>query len=66
MVRFLPINQHGLPLEIYCFNNQTEWTLYENFQAEIIEFILACLPLFKLKAFQAPSGSDLTNAFKKG
>jgi len=59
MVRQLAPTQTGVPLEIYCFTNTTDWLEYEGIQADIIEHILALLPEFDLCAFQSTTGRDL-------
>ena len=60
----LLVRQHqpgpqGLPLEIYCFSNDTDWGNYEAIQADIFDHLIASLPEFGLRAFQEPAGSDL-------
>jgi len=58
LVRQLPPGEHGLPLEIYVFSNDQEWANYEAIQADIFDHILAVLPMFDLRIFQQPTGSD--------
>ena len=59
MVRQLPPNEYGLPLEIYVFTNDTEWVHYEAIQSDIFDHIFAVIPEFGLRPFQRPSGPDL-------
>lgn len=59
LVRQLPPGEHGLPIEIYVFSNVQAWAAYEAIQADIFDHLLAVLPLFDLRVFQRPSGSDL-------
>jgi miniconductance mechanosensitive channel len=59
MVRQLAPGEHGLPLEIYAFTNDTRWVVYESIQADIFDHILAVAPEFGLRVFQIPSGNDL-------
>lgn len=61
MVRQLQPTPEGLPLEVYCFSNTTEWYKYEALQAEIFDHFIAILPQFGLKVYQRPSGNDLQN-----
>lgn len=61
LVRQLEPTAQGLPLEIYCFSNSTDWAFYENVQSDIFDHLLAILPEFGLRVFQQPSGADLTN-----
>lgn len=48
----------GLPLEIYCFANETKWANYEAIQSEIMEHVIATAPDFGVKIFQRPSGGN--------
>ncbi|WP_119254829.1 mechanosensitive ion channel family protein [Shinella zoogloeoides] len=59
MVRQLPPQPEGLPLEIYCFANTTAWARYEGTQSDIFDHLFAILPEFGLRVFQSPTGSDL-------
>lgn len=59
MVRHLQPSPEGIPLEIYCFSNETTWTIYEGIQADIFEHLISVMPYFGLRAFQAPSGLDV-------
>jgi miniconductance mechanosensitive channel len=58
MVRQLQPDETGVPVEIYCFTNTTEWSEYERIQADIFDHILAQSPEFGLNVFQSPSGRD--------
>lgn len=59
MVRQLQPTSEGLPLEIYSFANTTVWKDYEAIQADIFDHLIAILPEFGLRIYQAPSGSDM-------
>ena len=59
IVRQLAPGPEGLPLEIYCFTNTTQWAVYENIQADVFDHLLAIVSEFGLKLYQKPSGSDL-------
>lgn len=59
LVRQLEPTAQGLPLEIYCFTNDTNWTFYENVQSDIFDHLLAILPEFGLRVYQQPTGNDL-------
>lgn len=61
MVRQLQPTSQGLPLELYFFSADTAWVAYEHLQADVFEHIIAMLPEFGIKAFQAPAGSDFAN-----
>ncbi|MGJ8693064.1 MAG: mechanosensitive ion channel family protein [Thalassotalea sp.] len=58
MVRQLPATATGLPLELYFFSNDQNWINYEKIQADIFDHIFAMAPIFKLRTFQHPTGSD--------
>jgi len=60
MVRHLQPTEHGLPMEIYAFTRETEWTRYEAIQADIFDHILAVVPQFELRVFQNPTGADFS------
>ena len=62
LVRQLPPGPEGLPIEIYCFTNTTNWNEYEGIQADIFDHLLAILPEFDLKIFQEPTGADIQRA----
>ena len=59
LVRQLPPTEHGLPIEIYVFSNDQAWVSYEAIQADIFDHVLAALPLFDLRPFQAPTRRGL-------
>jgi miniconductance mechanosensitive channel len=60
LVRQLQPTERGLPIEIYCFTNDTNWANYEAIQADIFDHLFAVLPEFGLRAFQQPSGADIS------
>lgn len=59
MVRQLQPTEHGLPLELYFFTDTVDWVCYEGIQADVFDHLLAIVPQFGLRVFQAPAGSDL-------
>lgn len=61
IVRQLPSNEKGLPLEIYVFSKIQAWAEYEQIQSDIFDHIFAIVPIFGLSVFQNPTGDD----FKK-
>ena len=65
MVRQLPQNAQGIPLEVYCFVNTTAWTEYESLQGDIFDHLFAVLPEFGLAAYQQPSGHSLAGALRR-
>ena len=62
MVRQLAPSELGLPMEIYCFTNDTRWPVYEGIQADIFDHLFAILPEFELKPMQRPTGQDFARA----
>lgn len=59
IVRQLQPGSDGLPIEIYCFTNDTAWVKYEGIQADLFDHVCAIVPEFGLRLFQQPSGADL-------
>lgn len=59
LVRQLAPGEHGLPLEIYVFTNDTSWAAYEGIQADIFDHLVSVIPEFDLQVFQSPSGYDV-------
>ncbi|GFD90961.1 membrane protein [Tenacibaculum sp. KUL152] len=59
MVRQLPPNELGLPLEIYCFSAEKAWVKYEKVQADIFDHVMAMLAPFDLRAYQRDSHLSL-------
>jgi miniconductance mechanosensitive channel len=58
MVRQLSATTSGLPLEVYCFADTTDWIAYEAIQADLFDHLFAIAPYFDLRIFQHPSGFD--------
>jgi miniconductance mechanosensitive channel len=61
LVRQLPPNQYGVPLEIYVFSKDQDWGNYENIQADIFDHLFASIQDFELNLFQNPSGKDFAS-----
>jgi miniconductance mechanosensitive channel len=55
---------NGLPLQVYAFTVNNQFTPYENIQSEIFEHLLAIMNEFDLKVFQHPTGDDLLSVSK--
>ncbi|ESK54310.1 mechanosensitive ion channel family protein [Acinetobacter tjernbergiae] len=58
LVRQLQPTSEGLPLEIYAFTNTIAWVSYEAIQSDIFDHLIAIIPEFGLRIYQAPSGYD--------
>lgn len=61
LVRQLQPTSEGLPLEIYAFTNTIAWASYEAIQSDIFDHLIAIIPEFGLRIYQAPSGYDFQN-----
>ena len=64
MVRQLSATSSGLPLELYCFANTTDWVEYEAIQADVFDHLFAIAPHFDLRVFQHPTGFDWKSSDK--
>lgn len=62
LVRQLPAENRGLPMEICAFTSETDWIPYENVQSDIFDHIYAIAPAFGLRLFQEPTGYDMHKA----
>jgi miniconductance mechanosensitive channel len=60
IVRQLQPGPTGLPLEIYAFTNVTEWSVYEDIQADIFDHLLSIAGEFGISMYQEPAGRDLS------
>lgn len=65
VVRLKQPVEYGIPMEIYCFLREKSFVEYEIIQSEIIDHIMAALPVFDLKVFQRMSSDDI-RAIAKG
>ncbi|KWV92257.1 mechanosensitive ion channel family protein [Erythrobacter sp. YT30] len=61
MVRQLPPGPKGVPLELYCFTDTTNWVEFEGVQADIFDHLIAICHEFDLALFQEPTGRDFSN-----
>jgi miniconductance mechanosensitive channel len=66
LVRHLEPTEHGLPIQLYVFSNDTNWINFEGIQSDIFDHILAVIPEFDLRVYQRPSGSDLVGVANRG
>ncbi len=55
LVRQLQPTAEGLPLELYCFVDDTAWAAFEEVQSTIFDQLLATLPAFGLRVYQSES-----------
>ncbi|MDX9750850.1 MAG: mechanosensitive ion channel [Flavobacteriales bacterium] len=59
MVRQLAPDEHGLPLELYCFTADTRWVMFEGVMADVFDHLLAVNQYFHLEVFESPAADDL-------
>ena len=52
LVRQLENTPQGMPLEIYCFTNDSQWGNYEDIQADIFDHLLVASKEFDLEVIQ--------------
>lgn len=57
-VRQLQSSEHGLPLDVYFFINDTNWGFYEEFLADFFEHIIAAVKYFNLSIAELPTAED--------
>ncbi len=52
MVRYLQPTQYGLPVEVYCFTVTKVWAEYEGIISDVVDFMIASMPIFGLRPYQ--------------
>jgi miniconductance mechanosensitive channel len=52
VVRQLQSTEHGLPLEVFLFIDETSWESYEQIQSDMFDHVYGILPLFNLRVWQ--------------
>ena len=62
MARQLEPTPQGLPVELFFYFKETDFVKYEQLSAETVERLIAVLPRFGLRLFQAPSGHDISKS----
>lgn len=65
MVRQLAPTENGLPLEVYVFVNDINWTMYESAQSDIFDHLFAVAKYFDLRIFQNPSSYDFNKIIER-
>lgn len=55
LVQLLDPNINGLPLQVYCFTNTTDWAKYEAIQSDIMEHVVVMVPVFGLGLYSDDS-----------
>ncbi len=64
LIRQLAPTEQGLPIEMYVFSNDQDWIRYEAIQSDIMDHLLAVIPLFGLRVYQNPTGYDFRSIVK--
>lgn len=59
VVRHKASDGNGLPLQVYAFTRNNQFSTFENVQSEVFEHLVAIMSEFGLKVFQQPTGNDL-------
>ncbi len=59
MVRYLPMEDKGLPIELYLFSSDKEWKAYEAVLADLLDHTIAVTAEFGLRLYQSPGSYDL-------
>ncbi len=59
LIREFEPTPQGVPVEIYVFTSRIAWADYEEFQADLLDSVLASVHKFGLRIYQAPSGHDI-------
>lgn len=59
LVRQQQSTGEGIPIEFYFFFYETSFVQYEKMSADYMDYFIAMLPQFGLRAYQRPSGTDL-------
>src|SRR5690625_4938582 len=49
MVRMMEASAEGIPVEVYCFTDDTAWVNYERIQGDIFDHLIAILPEMSLR-----------------
>ncbi len=57
LVRYLPVVENGLPLELYAFTSEKSFPVYERVVADMLDHLIAAMPRFGLRLFQRPAAS---------
>ena len=58
MVRYLPMAEKGLPVELYLFSSEKVWKIYEGIAADLMDHTLGITREFGLRIYQSPGSYD--------
>ena len=65
MMRMSEPSAQGIPMQVYCYSKEKEFTAYEDIQASIMEHIYAAMNAFDLRAAQRVTNQQPTLELKK-
>ena len=58
LVRQLPPEENGVPIQLYCFSYIKDWGPHEEVVADIFDHIFATISYFGLEIYEKPSSKD--------
>lgn len=61
LVRQMEPGPQGVGIQIYAFTTDTGWVKHEGTQGDIFDHVMAMVPEFGLRIYQAPSGHDVAS-----
>jgi len=59
LIRQMEPGPQGVGIQVYAFTNDTRWVNYEAIQSDIFDHMMAMVPEFDLRIYQAPAGHDV-------
>lgn len=59
VVRYLPIDENGIRLELYGSTTEKQFAFFERVVADMLNHLLSVVPIFGLQLYQRPSASVL-------
>lgn len=62
IVRWMDQENSGMPLQVYAFITEANFTAFEWQQSQIIEHIVSSMERFGLRLYQSPSAYDVSNS----
>ena len=65
LVRQMQPDQNGLPIQVYCFVNDTSWVAFEGIQSAIFDHLISMIPVFGLRIFQAENAFSEPDAIAR-
>lgn len=64
--RYMPdITEKGIGLEVYAFSQKKSAYDFDAVHRSVVEYVIACAPIFGIRMFQSPSGADIAAALRE-